>query len=148
MSARPLELVPLTAAQRMGMGGSLAIRSETDVRMMVFQVQAYAASLGFTAVGATQLATGASELAMNILKYAGEGEVRWHTVQQGLRQGMELQARDKGPGIPDLAKALEEHYSSKGTLGLGLPGTRRLMDEFWIDSEPRKGTRVCVRKWK
>ncbi|AXE32565.1 hypothetical protein DK842_04965 [Chromobacterium phragmitis] len=104
--------------------------------------------MGFSVVDGTQLATAASELAMNMLKYAGGGSMRWYPVATGAEVGMEILARDRGPGIADLELAMREHFSSRGTLGLGLPGTRRLMDEFWIDSEPGKGTRVCVRKWR
>ncbi|WP_230677462.1 anti-sigma regulatory factor [Chromobacterium violaceum] len=139
---------PLRPARSLGGGDALDIRSEGDVQLLVYRVRALAAGMGFSEVDCTQLATAASELAMNMLKYAGGGRMRWQGVAAGGASGMEIQARDRGPGIADLELAMREHFSSKGTLGLGLPGTRRLMDEFWIDSAPGAGTQVCVRKWR
>ncbi|MDF0605200.1 anti-sigma regulatory factor [Neisseriaceae bacterium TC5R-5] len=126
---------------------SVSICHESDVCLLVLQVQHAAQHLGFNVVMATQLSTVASELAMNIVKYAGRGDVSWGQCEGAGRSGFELWAIDQGPGMADVALALSEHYSSRGTLGLGLPGTRRLVDEFSIDSQPGKGTRICIRKW-
>jgi serine/threonine-protein kinase RsbT len=124
------------------------IQSEADAAMLVAYVFSLAKQCGFSSVAVTEIATGASELATNIVKYAGEGSMSfsWVIIQQ--REGLEIVAEDCGPGIKDLSLAMSEHFSTKGTLGLGLPGTRRLADEFEITSEPNKGTRVLFRKWK
>ncbi|MGD8644289.1 MAG: ATP-binding protein, partial [Chromatiales bacterium] len=79
--------------------------------------------------------------------YAGQGQMTLRRVIDQRRRGMEIVAEDKGPGIADKDSALSDHFSSSGTLGLGLPGVRRLMDEFDLESEPGAGTRVTVRKW-
>ena len=93
------------------------------------------------------IATALSELGQNILKYAERGEVSIEQISEGTRTGVQLTAQDQGPGIEDLEQAMTDHFSSSGTLGLGLPGVRRMMDEFKIDSAPQQGTVVTVRKW-
>jgi serine/threonine-protein kinase RsbT len=124
------------------------IRNEADVAMLVACVFSLAKQCGFSPVAVTEITTGASELATNIVKYAGEGVMSFSWVVVKNREGIEVMAEDRGPGIKDMELAMSEHYSSKGTLGLGLPGTRRLADEFEISSEPNIGTRVLFRKWK
>ena len=94
----------------------------------------------------TLIATAISELARNIVQYAQRGEIILSVVE-GSRRGIQIVARDQGPGIPDLELAMRDGYSTGGSLGLGLPGARRLMDEFAIDSEVGKGTTVSMRKW-
>jgi serine/threonine-protein kinase RsbT len=94
------------------------------------------------------ISTAASELARNIVKYAGSGEIVIRCVDDGLRDGLEIEARDQGPGIKDIEIAMQDHVSGSGTLGLGLPGVRRMMDDFRIDSEPGKGTTVVTTKWR
>ena len=91
--------------------------------------------------------TVASELAYNILKYAKQGTVQVRRVQLNHQKGVEIKASDHGPGIKDIEMAMEDHYSSGKTLGLGLPGVKRLMDDFEIESELGKGTTVIARKW-
>lgn len=103
--------------------------------------------LGFTGQDAQTVATAVSELVRNILKYAGMGEVRIDEVRKERNVGIRITASDRGPGIDDLEAAMSDHYSSSGTLGLGLPGVRRMMDEFEIGSTPGKGTDVVVFKW-
>ena len=99
--------------------------------------------------GAAQMVTTAvSELARNILKYAGTGSISMSVVRDSRREGVEVVARDRGPGIADVEQALTDHFSSGGTLGLGLPGIKRMMDEFEIDSSASEGTRVTIRKWR
>ena len=93
------------------------------------------------------ISTAVSELARNILKYAGRGEIRLRRVDGPAGRGIEIQAEDNGPGIPDPEAAMRDHYSSSGTLGLGLPGVKRLMDEFSLESRVGEGTRVTARKW-
>ncbi len=90
--------------------------------------------------------TTVSELARNILKYAGRGTIRLSCYGELGTEGIEIQAEDRGPGIADVEAAMRDHYSTSGTLGLGLPGVRRMMDSFTIDSAPGRGTRVTVRK--
>lgn len=107
-----------------------------------------AAELGFTSIQLTLIATAISELARNILLYAKHGEIILRTAQNSDKPGVVVIARDEGPGIPDLKQALHVGYSTSGSLGLGLPGVRRLMSEFEIQSEPGKGTTVTVKKWR
>lgn len=126
----------------------IAITGEMDIARAILETRRISAELGFATVEQSRVATAASELARNILKYAGAGHVTIASLQRDGRVGIELVAADRGPGIEDTEQAMQDHYSSGGTLGLGLPGVRRLMDDFTIESGPRKGTRVVVRKWK
>lgn len=107
-----------------------------------------AAELGFSSIQLTLIATAISELARNILLYAKHGEIILRTAQNSDKPGVVVIARDEGPGIADLKQALHVGYSTSGSLGLGLPGVRRLMSEFEIQSEPGKGTTVTVKKWR
>ncbi len=111
------------------------------------EVRRLTTELGYDENSALMISTAVSELARNILKYAGKGEITIETVDTDSRFGIEVIARDRGPGIPDVEQAITDHYSSGGTLGLGLPGVRRMMDEFEVSSEPDVGTQVVVRKW-
>jgi RNA polymerase sigma factor (sigma-70 family) len=106
-----------------------------------------AAPLGFSTTDCTVIATAISEVARNIVKFAHRGEVAIGVVRNGDKEGIRVVARDAGPGIPDVAKALEDGYSTSSGLGLGLPGCRRLMDEFDITSTPGEGTTVTMTKW-
>ena len=99
----------------------------------------------FRVAVANMIATSVSELARNILKYADSGEIRLRVVAKGMRRGIEVVAEDRGPGISNPDEALKDHFSSSGTLGLGLSGVKRMMDEFQLDSAPQQGTRVTVR---
>lgn len=104
--------------------------------------------LGFSSSEVTLIVTVISELTRNILQYAGNGEIVLTALDRGDRTGLEIQARDSGPGIPNIQQALQTGYSTSGGLGVGLPGVRRLMDECDIESEEGKGTIVTVRKWR
>jgi serine/threonine-protein kinase RsbT len=106
-----------------------------------------ATGLGFSSGDTTLIATAISELGRNILSYAGQGEISISAVDGG-RCGILIIASDKGPGIPDVQQALRDGFSTSGGLGLGLPGVRRLMDEFEITSAPKRGTTVKAKKWK
>ena len=106
-----------------------------------------AAQLGFSPSDLTLIATAISELARNILLYAKRGEIILKLVEQGETRGIIVTAHDKGPGIPDISRALEAGFSTSRSLGLGLPGVRRLMDEFEIVSNGGLGTTVTVKKW-
>jgi anti-sigma regulatory factor (Ser/Thr protein kinase) len=123
----------------------LRIRSDADATRSLIAASNFASDLGFSKHDCNSISTSVSELARNILKYAGSGEI---LIEETDRGGVQVTARDRGPGIADVAAAMQDHYSSSGTLGLGLPGVRRMMDEFEIETEPGKGTRVVVRKWK
>jgi serine/threonine-protein kinase RsbT len=123
------------------------IQVDRDIVTARQQGRALAERLGFDGSDLTCIATAISELGRNILKYAGTGTVILRPVQVGSKQGIVVIAHDEGPGIPDLALALQDGYSTSNGLGLGLPGTRRLVDEFAIDSVVGRGTTVTVKKW-
>ena len=106
-----------------------------------------AAQMGFSSADQTLIATAISEMARNILTYAKSGEISFCS-EPGSRPGITIIAADQGPGIPDIQRALQDGYSTTGSLGLGLPGTKRIMDEFSIVSEVGKGTVVTMKKWK
>lgn len=123
------------------------IRTETDAMRSVISASHFAEQLGLSKQDCQAISTSVSELARNILKYAGRGEVLVQALRSDRGEGVQITARDRGPGIEDIEAAMQDHFSSSGTLGLGLPGVRRLMDEFELESEPGQGTRVVVRKW-
>ncbi|MFE5290082.1 anti-sigma regulatory factor [Nocardia sp. NPDC056611] len=106
-----------------------------------------AAKLGFSLSDRTMIATAISEVARNITSYAGTGEIRLGVQDRDGRRSMVVQAKDNGPGIPDIPRAMEDGYSTGRGLGLGLPGSRRLMDGMVINSEPGQGTLVEMWKW-
>lgn len=106
-----------------------------------------AATLSFSASDLTVIATAISEVARNILTYAGEGRLDIGLVERGGRRGVTIVARDEGPGIPDVQLALQDGFSTSGGFGLGLPGARRLMDDFEIRSALGRGTVVTMCKW-
>ncbi len=126
----------------------IPVRDETGPAWSVMQARKAATTIGFDEVLCQMIATAVSELANNIIKYAGSGEILVDRIDDGKRTGIEVVARDKGPGIENIQQAMADHYSSGKTLGLGLPGVQRMMDEFEITSEPGKGTTVTVRKWR
>lgn len=101
----------------------------------------------YSIVDQTKIVTATSELTRNIIRYAGRGTVYIEHVSEGAKEGLRLTFEDLGPGIADIDMAMKDGYSSSNGMGLGLPGTRRLMDEFEIFSEVNKGTRVVVVKW-
>jgi serine/threonine-protein kinase RsbT len=107
-----------------------------------------AARAGIAGTDLTLIATAISEVARNIVEYAGRGEVRLEAIDKGGRTGVLVVASDEGPGIADIDMALRDGFSTGKSLGLGLPGARRLMDEFEIVSEVGKGTTVTMRKWR
>ena len=125
----------------------IAIESDSDVVTARQRARQLAAKLELTTTDQTLLATAISEVARNILLYAKEGEILLRVENSGSRHGIVVVARDAGPGIPDLELAMRDSYSTGSGLGLGLPGARRLMDEFEIESEVAKGTTVVMKKW-
>src|SRR5258708_6461496 len=124
------------------------IRSDGDIVQARQEGRALAAPLGFRSSDLTLIATAISEVARNIVVYARQGEVQVSVVRRGGRSGIMVVARDEGPGIPDIALAMQDGYSTGRSLGLGLPGARRLMDEFEIVSTVGSGTTITMKKWK
>ena len=125
----------------------IPIRSDADVVTARKQGRDLAAQAGFSATQLTIIATAISEIARNIVMFAERGEIIVSLVGEN-SQGVTVVARDSGPGIPDLERALQDGYSGYGGMGLGLPGARRLMDEFEISTEVDKGTTVTMTKWR
>jgi serine/threonine-protein kinase RsbT len=123
------------------------IGSDRDVLTARAEGRALAARLGFSSTDLTLIATAISEIARNIVLYARQGEMLFRLVDEGDRQGIVVVGRDHGPGIDDVHLAMRDDYSTGQGLGLGLPGARRLMDEFEIDSARGAGTTVTMRKW-
>ncbi len=126
----------------------IPVQSDNDLVIARRKGRVMAEQLGFSVSEATLVATAISELARNIVTYAGNGEIFLSLVNNGERQGIAIIARDKGPGIADTRLAIQEGYSTSGGFGLGLPGVRRIMDEFEIVSELGQGTTITVTKWK
>lgn len=106
-----------------------------------------ARALGFGTIDQARIATAISELARNIVLYAGEGTVTLRLIQRSGKKGIEVICEDRGPGIEDVSLVMRDGYSTSRGLGMGLPGAKRLMDEFEIESRLGQGTRVVVRKW-
>jgi serine/threonine-protein kinase RsbT len=124
----------------------VAVRTDPDVRVVTDSVKSHARQLGLPLLDQTKLMTAAAELARNILQYAGKGEVRFRPVDPP-RKGLVIEAEDRGPGIPDVNRVLSPDYVSKTGMGIGLQGTKRLVDEFEIRSGPGLGTTVTLRKY-
>jgi serine/threonine-protein kinase RsbT len=124
----------------------LPIASEADILAARQQGRELAGRLGFSASDLALLATAISEVARNIVQYAKRGEICLR-LEEGSRRGIVVIARDEGPGIADINLAMQDGYSTGGGLGLGLPGAKRLMEEFAIVSEVGKGTTVTMKKW-
>lgn len=124
------------------------INSDQDIVAARQQGRSLAVALGFSSGDATLIATAISELARNIVTYAKSGEIQIKAINSSARQGIQLVAHDKGPGIPNISQALRDGFSTSGSLGLGLPGVMRLVDEFDIVSAESCGTTVTVKKWK
>jgi serine/threonine-protein kinase RsbT len=125
----------------------LPIRTSGDIVIVRQRVRAWATELRFSLVDQTKLVTAASELARNTLDHGRGGEMRLEDVQNGERRGLRLVFEDHGPGIPDIALALREGYTTGNGLGLGLGGARRLVNEFDIESAPGQGTRIVAVRW-
>ncbi len=125
----------------------ISICSDGDLLSARQQTRSLALGMGFPLTEVVGIVTALSEMARNMLTYAGRGEVVVRPLRDGERRGLAVVARDEGPGIPDIEKAMLDGYSTSGGLGMGLPGIRRLMDTFHIQSEPRTGTTVTVEKW-
>ena len=126
------------------------IHGEGDVVAARALLRKEAQEAGFGIVETTKLITAGSELARNILKYAGPGggAMNVSRVREAAREGIVAEFRDQGPGIADIARAMQDGYSTSGSLGVGLPGAKRLVDEFVITSAPGQGTTVRITKWR
>jgi serine/threonine-protein kinase RsbT len=126
----------------------MTIAREVDVIPFRNRVKEFAARVGMGTVNQTKLITSASELARNMLKYANGGQATIEVVSTGRENGVRLTFKDEGPGIPNVEQAMRDGFSTSKSLGLGLPGTKRLVSDFKIESEVGKGTTVTIVKWK
>ncbi len=124
------------------------IHSEYEIVTARHKVRELCSRLNFSSVDQTLIATAISELARNIVEYARSGEIILKLVENGNKKGIVIIARDHGPGIPNIDLAMKDGYSTSKGLGLGLPGCKRIMDEFEITSLVGKGTAVTIKKWK
>lgn len=126
----------------------IAVTSDADIVPARARGRALAAELGFSRIDATLVATAISEIARNIVVHAGRGEIELRPAYEPDRRGVVVVARDEGPGIRDVDAALQEGFGTKGGLGLGLPGVRRIMDEFVIQTTRHQGTTVTMHMWR
>jgi serine/threonine-protein kinase RsbT len=126
----------------------VALRSGEDVVRLRQAVRERAVAVGLSLVDQTKIVTAASELGRNTVQYGGGGSVRIAVIANGTRRGVRLEFVDQGPGIADIPQALKDGFTTGNGLGLGLSGARRLSDEFEIESQPGKGTRVAIVRWK
>ncbi|MET0351082.1 MAG: anti-sigma regulatory factor, partial [Rhizobacter sp.] len=126
----------------------LPLRGEEDIVASRQKVRALTQQLKFSLVDQTKMITAASELSRNTVVYGGGGEMRWEIVVNGVRQGLRLHFEDQGPGIPDMELALTDGWTSGKGMGVGLSGSRRLVNEFEIRSEVGVGTCVSITRWK
>jgi serine/threonine-protein kinase RsbT len=129
-------------------GAGVPVTTDADIVAARQKGREIAAQIGFSDTELTLIATAISEIARNIVKFATRGEISISQVVQSEQTGIVIEARDVGPGIADVNRAVQDGYSTYGGLGLGLPGARRLMDEFDIKSEVGKGTTVTMTKWR
>lgn len=125
----------------------LPVNSNSDVVLVRQNVRTAALDVGLSLVDQTKVVTAASELARNALVYVGGGQVRIEIVHSGVRRGLRLTFSDEGPGISDIQQALVDGWTTGGGLGLGLSGSRRLVDEFDVKSAPSEGTLITMTKW-
>lgn len=126
----------------------IEVTSDADIVPARARGRALAGELGFSRTDATLVATAISEIARNIVVHAGRGEIKLKPAYEAERRGVVVVARDEGPGIRDVDEALREGFGTKGGLGLGLPGARRIMDEFVIETAPNRGTTVTMHMWR
>jgi serine/threonine-protein kinase RsbT len=143
-------VIPRGAAQRPAAAGSakLPARTPEDIVRIRQLLREQAKAIGFSLVDQTKIVTAASELARNTMIYGGGGEVEIQTLAEGMRRGLRLTFIDQGPGIADVELAMKDGFTTGGGLGLGLGGSKRLCNEFSIDSRPGSGTRVTIARWK
>jgi serine/threonine-protein kinase RsbT len=128
--------------------GTLPLRSEIDIVACRQKVRVLTQQLKFSLVDQTKMITAASELSRNTLVHGHGGDMHWELLDDGVRRGLRLLFEDQGPGIPDMKLALTDGWTSGGGMGLGLPGSKRLVHEFNVESQPGAGTRVSITRWK
>ncbi|AMV20820.1 anti-sigma regulatory factor [Planctomyces sp. SH-PL14] len=128
--------------------GEQPVQTEPEIVMARQAVRKLTQELRFSLVDQTKMVTAASELARNTVIYGGGGRMVWEVLRDGDRAGLRLTFSDEGPGIPDMKLALTDGWTSGSGMGMGLTGSRRLVNEFDIESEPGKGTRVTITRWK
>jgi len=128
--------------------GSMVLATEQDIVMSRQTVRKLTQQINFSLVDQTKMITAASELSRNTVVYGGGGEMRWQVVTKEPKTGLRLAFEDKGPGIPDLALALTDGWTSGKGLGVGLSGSRRLVNEFDIRTAVGEGTCVTITRWK
>lgn len=126
----------------------ISINSSSDVVLVRQAVRQFAVELAFSLINQTKIVTGASELARNTLEHGGGGTVNIEALDRGTRRGLRLTFEDSGPGIPDIELALKDGFTTGNGLGMGLSGTKRLVNEFEIVSRVGEGTRITITKWK
>jgi serine/threonine-protein kinase RsbT len=126
----------------------ITIISDASVMAARQKGRELAMAVGIAGSDLTLLATAISEIARNIVQYAGQGQIEFHYVIRGSKRGLMVIARDNGPGIADIRQAMQDGFSTSRGMGLGLPGARRLMDDFDIVSEIGKGTTISMTKWE
>jgi serine/threonine-protein kinase RsbT len=127
--------------------GSQPINIEQDVVLARQTARKLATECGMRLIDLTKLVTAVSELARNTMVYGGGGDMDWQILEDNARTGLRLVFRDEGPGIPDLKLAMTDGWTSGGGLGLGLTGAKRLVEEFELETEPGKGTRITITRW-
>jgi serine/threonine-protein kinase RsbT len=132
----------------MSLEHQIAVDADTDIITARAHARHLASELGFSTTDATLIATAISEVARNLIHHADGGTVVMTPVRNGMRAGLAIEVRDEGPGILDVEAALGAGYAARSGLGLGLPGARRLMDEFAIETSPETGTVVKMAKWR
>ena len=128
--------------------GVQPLRSEVDIVASRQKVRALTQQLKFSLVDQTKMITAASELSRNTVVHGGGGCMRWELLDDGVRRGLRLHFEDQGPGIADMKLALTDGWTSGTGMGLGLPGSKRLVNEFDLHSVPGQGTRVSITRWK
>ena len=128
--------------------GTQPLLSEEHIVISRQVVRALTQQMKFSLVDQTKMITAASELSRNTLVHGGGGQMRWETLEQAGRLGLRLHFEDQGPGIADVKLAMSDGWTSGGGMGLGLPGSKRLVNEFEIETMPGQGTRVSITKWK
>lgn len=131
----------------MASNARVVIGSDSDIILAREQGRRIGKEMGFRVADLTRIATGISEIGRNIVAYAKTGEIHINVIENEIKRGIEITAEDKGPGIQDIPLAMSDGYSTGDRKGLGLPGVRRLMDEFELESSSGNGTTIKMRKW-
>ena len=127
---------------------SFALESDLDVTVARGGVRDWAREVGFSTLDMTKMVTATSELARNVVVHGAGGSMRLEVVQRGALRGLRVMFSDHGPGIADIDLAMKDGYSTGSGMGIGLPGARRLVNEFQLDTNPTDGTRVTILRWK